>query len=315
MSFVGPIPTPRILNRLSSGDADFWRLRELLVETVALAPLGFNWDVRRLDGMRFYEADEGLIARWEQAIQLWETENGRLVGALHGGGGGEVYHQLHPDYRQIEDEMIAWAEAHLAAPEGAGRPPELSFYAYEYDTPRQRVLRKRGYAPKSEDSLIRRLCFEEGLALPAVAIAQGYTLRKTDPEDERDCEQIAGLLNTAFGRDFHNPAEYRNFTRLAPSFHPDLDLVAVAPDGAFAAYVGVPYDKANRMGIFEPVCTHPNHRRKGLARALMIEGLRRLQAIGAADVTVETGARMAANHLYDTIGFTEVYMGFVWRRG
>ena len=42
----------------------------------------------------------------------------------------------------------------------------------------------------------------------------------------------------------------------------------VAPDGSFAAYVGIPYDEANRRGIYEPVCTHPDHQRQGLARRI-----------------------------------------------
>ena len=90
--------------------------------------------------------------------------------------------------------------------------------------------------------------------------------------------------------------------------------MAVAPDGTFAAYVGVPYDEANKCGIFEPVCTHPDHRRKGLARTLMLEGLQRLKTLGAVDVHVETGDMIPANRLYDSIGFTEAYKGFVWRK-
>ena len=43
---------------------------------------------------------------------------------------------------------------------------------------------------------------------------------------------------------------------------------------------GVTYDEANRRGIFEPVVTHPDHRRRGLARALMLEGMRRARALG-----------------------------------
>ena len=81
-----------------------------------------------------------------------------------------------------------------------------------------------------------------------------------------------------------------------------------------AAYVGVPYDATNRLGIFEPVCTHPNHRRRGLARTLMLEGLRRLQAIGARDVMVDTGDMIPANRLYDSIGFSEVVRVYGWRK-
>ena len=128
------------------------------------------------------------------------------------------------------------------------------------------------------------------------AMAEGYTLRTTDPENLADCRQIAAILDATFGRTFHNAEEYQTF-RLAPCFHRDLDLVAVAPDGSFAPYVGVPYDKADPHGIFEPVCTHPDYRRKGLAQTLIHEGLLRLKALGAVNVTVDTGDMEAANTL------------------
>lgn len=313
MSVSNHITSPRILSRPARGDEDFWRVRELLIATCALMPPGFNWDIRRWDGMRFYDADPSLDPHWGEQLQMWETEAGRLVGSVHGAGDCDAYLQLHPDYRHIEEEMIAWAEEHFAAPSKDGQSRELSFYVYEYDAPRRRVLEKRGYECISESMVMRRMRLGEE-PIPRVEIAESYTLHTTDPQDEGDCQRIADLLNAAFRRDFHNAEEYRKFTRLAPSFRPDLDLVAQAADGSFAAYVGVPYDEANRRGIFEPVCTHPNHRRRGLARALMIEGLRRLQAIGADDVTVETGVMLPANRLYDTIGFSEVHKGFVWRR-
>ncbi|MFN8486187.1 MAG: GNAT family N-acetyltransferase [Caldilineaceae bacterium] len=90
--------------------------------------------------------------------------------------------------------------------------------------------------------------------------------------------------------------------------------MAVAPDGSFAASVGIAYDEANGHAVFEPVCTHPQHQRQGLARALMLEGLHRLKAVGAIDVSVDTGDMIPANRLYNSIGFTEVYLGHVWRK-
>lgn len=64
-----------------------------------------------------------------------------------------------------------------------------------------------------------------------------------------------------------------------------------------------------------PVCTHPDHRRKNLAQSLMLEGLHRVKALGARQVTVETGDMIPANALYDAFGFTEVYKCWVWQQG
>ena len=304
--------TQPILTRLLQNDDDFWRVHKLLAETVPLTPLEFNWDIRRWEGKRFYDENPSLDARLAQRVQLWTTPDGHVVGAVNPEGRGDAYLQLHPAFRFLEAEMIAWAETHLAAPTADGTP-QLELFVYDYDTTRQQLLQARGYTKMTFGGVVRRLCFAD-YTQTEPTIAPGYTLRTTHPDDLADCQQIADLLNAAFQRNFHNALEYQNFTRLAPSFHTDLDLVAVAADGTFAAYVGIPYDEVNRRGIFEPVCTHPNHQRQGLARTLMLEGLRRLYALGAVDVTVGTGDMIPANRLYDSLGFTEVQKGYVWQK-
>jgi GNAT superfamily N-acetyltransferase len=305
--------TPEIVSRPLQSEADFWKLRNLLIETVPIIPVGFNWDVRRLDGKRFHEADLQANRLFTRPLQLWETEAGRLVGAVLPESADDAHLQVHPDYRHLEEEMIGWAETHLASPARDGGGRQLEIYTYEYDAQRHRLLSARGFEKTNEWGMIRHLRIgRQPLAQPVVPA--GYTLRTTQPDDPADCQRIADLLNAAFGRDFHNAAEYRNFTLYAPCFRPDLDLVVVAPDGVFAAYVGVPYDEANRYGIFEPVCTHPAHLRRGLAQALMREGLLRLRALGAVEASVDTGNREAANRFYDSMGFTEAYRGYAWRK-
>ena len=90
--------------------------------------------------------------------------------------------------------------------------------------------------------------------------------------------------------------------------------MAVAPDGTFAAYAAVCWDSCNRRGTFEPVCTHPDHRRRGLAKALMLEGMRRAQALGADVIDVGTGDADPANALYSSLPFDEVHRGRFWAK-
>jgi mycothiol synthase len=303
-----------VVARAPHGDADFWRMRQLLVDTVPITPIGFNWDVRWLEGQRFYEAHVDAPQFAQRPIQLWENAAGELAAfVLPESSLGTAYLQVHPDYRYLEEQLVAWAEAHISVRnEDTGRS-YLEIPVYEYDALRQQTLARRGYEKSPYWGMIRHMRLGQQ-PRPTVHVAEGYTLRTTCPEQLADCQQLADLLNAAFGRTFHNPWEYQNFTRRAPSFRPELDLVAVAPDGTFAAYVGIPYDEANRLGIFEPVCTHPDHLRRGLARALMTEGLLRLWKIGAQEAIVGTGDMEAANGLYTSMGFTEAYRFWIWRK-
>ena len=295
------------------GEEDYARMRQLLLDTTPITPIGFNWDMRRLDGKRFYTADLEAHRLLRRPVQLWECAGDQLAGYVVSESPGDAHLQIHPDFRYLEAEMIAWAEANLAVVDAATGRQTLEIYVYEYDALRQQGLAARGFEKLSYGGMCRHLRLGHQ-PLPAPVVALGYTLRTTDPADLADCQRIADLLNAAFNRDFHNAQEFYNFARCAPCFRRDLDLVMVAPDGSFAAYVGVPYDETNRRGIFEPVCTHPDHQRKGLARALMLEGLHRLRALGAVDATVDTGDAAPANAFYTAMGFTEAYRGLAWRK-
>ena len=100
-------------------------------------------------------------------------------------------------------------------------------------------------------------------------------------------------------------------------YRPDLDCVVVAPDGSFASYALGWIDEANRTGLLEPVGTHPDHRRRGLARAACRLALRQLRATGATKALV--GSRGDAAYpvpslLYEAIGFRELTRSLIYAR-
>ncbi|MFH2055206.1 MAG: GNAT family N-acetyltransferase [bacterium] len=303
----------QVISRSFRDDEDFWRVRRLLIETYPITPTAFNWEIRRWDGYRFYNSNPDLKPSWKEQVHLWETDDGKLIGVVHPEGSGDAHLELHPDFRHIEERMIEWAQDNLASPVQDGHERKLSMFVSEYDLLRCRSLEKLEYERTTSSEIHRRLRLG-GKSIPQSTMPPGYVLRTTLPDDKDDCQRIADLLNAAFNRDCHTAEEFHVFSTHAPCFQHKLDLVAVAPNGAFAAYVGVPYIEENRYGVFEPVCTHPNHIRKGLARSLMLEGFHRLKKLGAADVYVVTGDQVAANKLYDAIGFAEVYKKYLWQK-
>ena len=311
-------PPGRIFNRSIRDEDDFWHVRNMLNETWPITPPDFNWDIRRWDGSYFYNEKPGWETRWgkleDYGIRLWETEDGRLVGVIHTEGArGDAYLEIHPDYRQIEEEIIEWAENNLAVAVDNGDEKKLVIFTYEYDLPRRRLLEKRGYKKLESGGVIRRMRFGNR-SIPDSQIADGYVMREVRPDDIDECQKIANLLNASFRRNIHTAREYQSFAENSPSYNRDLELVAVAPDDSFAAHVGMIYDEVNHYGLFEPVCTHPDHVRKGLAGTLMFEGMRRVRALGATEVNVATGDQPAANKLYESVGFPEVYKGYNWRK-
>ncbi len=295
-------------------ERDWWRVRSLLIETHAKVSPGWNWDIRRWDGWRFHAEEPPGHPELGRVVGLWETLDGRLLGAFHPESPGEAFLELDPDHRHLEPAMVSWAEQHLAVPAGAGGIRSLAFLVDDADEFRRRLLTERGYAPEDEGGWHRWPRTDDRPPQEPPALVEPYRMRATEGTDE-DCARMAALLNAAFGRTIHTAREYRTFMDRSPSFAHELNLVAVAADRSFAAHAGLTYDPDDRHGVLEPVCTHPDHRRAGLARGLILEGLRRLAARGGRTASVDSGEDEAANALYAGCGFTETYHVRPWRSG
>jgi ribosomal protein S18 acetylase RimI-like enzyme len=284
---------------------DFWRMREFLRRVFLLNDrLERSWHVARLDYARWHSCLNCAKVRLEEVAFLWETGEQIVAMLMPDGGRGEAHLSVHPGLQtlELEEEVLTVAEGRLAAirPDHTNR---LCVWAPAQDLLRQEVLTRRGYAKDGwpETQWRRRL---DG-AIATAPIPPGYAVRPLGDGLE--------LLERCYasGLGFHDgdikiavenrtdPTWYRNI-QTAPLYRRDLDLVAVAPDGAIAAFCTVWFDDVTRSAYFEPVATVPAHRRRGLGRSLMIEGLRRLQCMGATLAFV-SGYSPAANALYRSV--------------
>ncbi|MBE0699797.1 MAG: GNAT family N-acetyltransferase [Anaerolineaceae bacterium] len=103
---------------------------------------------------------------------------------------------------------------------------------------------------------------------------------------------------------------YRQAMTQSPDYDPQLDLVAAAPDGSLAAYVfgSIRYEENEQTGLkigwTDPVGTHPDYQRRGLARELLLECLRRLRERGMQTARLGTGSwNSAMQRVAQTAGF------------
>src|SRR6185369_8946430 len=92
------------------------------------------------------------------------------------------------------------------------------------------------------------------------------------------------------------------------------DLIAVAPDGTFAALCvcGLDREEDPPHGHTDPVGTRPVFQRRGLARALLLEGLQRLSHYQIETAHLSTGSwNIAMQRAAESVGFRKVE-GRVW---
>jgi len=216
---------------------------------------------------------------------------------------GGISTLVRPDYTDgdgLHEEMLCWAEERRRAlPRGDDSARRLTATAFAHDARRIALLEKRGYARSGTP--MRHFHRSLSESVPNVASPVETTVRHVVGE-------VEWAERVALHREVWNPSRvtieaYRRL-RVTQGYMPELDLVAVAPDGVFASYCICWLDPVNRTGEFEPVGTRPAYQRQGFSRAVITEGLRRLKARGATDATVLTPqSNEPAVALYESVGF------------
>lgn len=303
----------RLMMRRYRTEDDYWRIRDFLREVFLVnARRELSWQTYRFDYWRWHGTENLGQGPLDEAVFIWETKDGGIAAVLNRESPGHAFLQVHPRFSMpgLEEEMLATAETHLSASMSGGGK-RLTVWANEHDQRKQTVLASRGYAKGGMPEYQRRRSIS--VPIPDVSIPAGYVVR---PLGDRDELPKRGWVSW---RAFH-PDEpddryggwewYRNIQR-APLYRRDLDLVSVAPDGEFASFCTVWFDDVTRTGAFEPVGTAPEHQRKQLGKATILEGLRRLRRLGA--VLVYVGSHTPWAHaLYESVGFTEYDLSEPW---
>lgn len=105
-----------------------------------------------------------------------------------------------------------------------------------------------------------------------------------------------------------HPLRARNGSQVATRldectlYDPRLDLRVEHEDGGVAAYALFWFDPVTRVGLVEPVRTEDEFQRRGLADAMLREGINRLIDRGAERVKISYGSD-AAEAAYRGVGF------------
>ena len=287
-------------------ETDYWQVRQFLRLLTGLnGQLDRSWNVVRFDYWRWHVHENIEHFRLNEVAFVWTTDDGQIVAMINPDSRGDAYLQVHPAYRtpELEEEMICMAEARLAIPAAEGGRT-LNVWANDDDAIRREVLKRRGFLQGDWPEYQRRRPME--MPIPAVKPPAGYVVRALGDVNELPARSY--LSWQAFHpnepeENYQGWTWYHNIQR-APLYRRDLDLVAVAADGEFASFCTVWFDDVNRVGIFEPVGTAPQHQRRGLSKAVMTEGLRRLKRLGATLALVGAYSE-SANALYNSVGFTE----------
>jgi mycothiol synthase len=287
-------------SRPFGGEADLALMRNFLSRAASVSPPQHYFHPG--DVLWLLYRDPGYDPRTE--VRLWKDSMGGLIGFAWLEEPDGVVMQVRPDLRglgPVEEAMLGWAAERLA---DSGRNPdgELWTRAISEDAKLDALLVLMGFGRDPDHALK----MHQGLdtATPEPDLPEGWTVRPVD--GEREVEERVEIHHAVWPASRMTPEAYRNL-RKAAGYMPSLDLVAAGPGSVLGAYCLCWHDPASRTGLFEPLGTSPAHRRLGLGRGVMIEGLRRLRALGSETALVTAfSENRAAARLYESVGFRTV---------
>jgi ribosomal protein S18 acetylase RimI-like enzyme len=216
----------------------------------------------------------------------------------------------------LGDEILDWAEdlrRNLARP-GTEQIPKayamlgkntISTKALDSDLERVSLLKHNGYSRTDRfHVLYSRSLVEAPIGQPE--LGAGLRLRHATDADLYARVDVHRDAWSVWGKSKVTVETYRRL-RSAPIYDPELDVVLENAAGKFLSYCIGWRDAANGIGHFEPVGCRPDFAGRGYARAVTIEGLRRMQARGLHTALVGTESiNQRARVLYPSCGFVEV---------
>ncbi|MDD5263772.1 MAG: GNAT family N-acetyltransferase [Candidatus Bipolaricaulis sp.] len=307
--------------RLYMTEADLRQMYGLLMEARSRTNDWRYWHVGDL-AFTFFMIDCHLDPR--RHVRLWH-DGSKLVGYATLNDDPFFDWQVLPEYegQGVESEALAWAEglvAELRVKDAERWKGPMVVGTRQDNAERMEFLEQQGLQRREYVEVDMRRSLGVALpqeSLPPQALRSGFHVRAL----AGDASEISG--RAAAQREVWHPwtvgdvtdEQYARFMRM-PGYERDLDVVAVAPDGTIAAYVNGWLDPVNKIGDFGPVGAREAYRRQGLARAVLLEGLRRMKARGMDRVCVSTGeGNVAARGLYESVGFRIVNRYVEYARG
>ena len=243
---------------------------------------------------------------------LWIDPDGQLACfAILDGDLASAYliFEVAPDWkgRSIEEKIMAWAEASIQQAAPIQTRTFLLEASSRSDNPECIALLERLGFERQAGGVVH---MERSLADPIgkPQLPPGFIIRPI--RGEAEAEAWVRLHRAALGTE-KMTTEYKLAMMRTPYYDPDMDLVAVAPEGVLAAYcvcfINVEENAltGQRNGCTDPIATHPGFQRRGLSKALMLTGLSLLKERHMETARLGTSSdNIAMVHAAESVGFS-----------
>ncbi|MFC1887456.1 GNAT family N-acetyltransferase [Candidatus Cloacimonadota bacterium] len=293
----------KTINKPYSGyKKEYFQMRDLLIESYRLHPKPLNWLIGRLDNWRYASFTDKIKETpnyYTKNAHLWYTAEGKLAGFFiseNGKKGFEI--QIHPEHRELEEEILSWVLNNWLKDRGG-----LYSWAYGWDDRRIGLLESKGFINEGLEAVDFRYdlkIFNEDIKLNAE-----YQYEKFS--DRFNYEEHIETQRLAFNRtkDQLN-REWFETKCIAPGYSEDWDFLIANSKGHHITFCVAWIDELNKFAEIDPVGTHPDHRREGLAKAVINHCFVELNKSGYGSAQI-LGFSDAAKTLYKSLKPVEEY--------
>ncbi|MGV4980946.1 GNAT family N-acetyltransferase [Streptomyces sp. NRAIS4] len=253
---------------------------------------GASW-LRRL----WLSGDELVAWGWAQLPHQVRRSDGSVKDVTS----AYLAYQVHPDHGDLLDEVIDWYDGvtvgieRTVMPSAADEFAVKRWVAHGYETDPASLGDTGSWTQLNQRDL-------DDLERPV--LPDGFRFRTAG---EAGPQAVVQAHVDAWAPSPYTAEAYEGVRR-TPPYRADLHVLVEAPDGAMAASTIMWLDEVNKTAEFEPVGTHPDYRRLGLGRAMLLHGMHLAREGGANHMTVAClGApgHPAARGLYYSVGFQE----------
>jgi mycothiol synthase len=240
--------------------------------------------------------------------------------------GIRLYHPfgfLHPDWRHKGLGSALWEAGERRVRQiAAGHPQQTPKYfqvePFESEKDLISLLERSGYRPARYETHMRRNLAEP---FPEAPMPSGLEVRPVRPEHIRP---IFEASNEAFRDHWASRDESEEEFKAQqerPTFCPELWKVAWEGDQIASVIHNFVDEKENQeyrrqRGYTEGICTRRPWRKRGLARALLVQSMQMFKQLGMTETALSVDAEnlSGALQLYESVGYRQVKQQIVYRK-
>lgn len=281
-------------------DSYYEKMCDFLIELSEKDCTHINWNWARWEWMFFHpEFNRNLLNK----VGLWFLDDNLVGIAVYDHYLGEAFFAAKDAFSELEREILDYAVKNLCDENGLG----IAVNDIDKDT--LDLLTEHGFTKNEQTENILELPldafdfssrFIEGISFQSIdrvkdlhrhqeVLWKGFDHRGQIPMDEDTIMKQKRMLS-------------------APHRSPMLHIAAQNERLEFVSYCGVWYDKNTDYAYVEPVCTVPQYRNMGIAKATLTEALKNAYALGARKAYV-----ISDSDFYKHLGFRQhSHYTFYW---